>query len=95
MSKVKKQIVLSVRVPGYEFDTPITIGYEDIWSWGDGWMFQRWLDYCKMYVNVQGRCVKDGSMSCRRYAVAMSHLANEYYHKAIVNSIHAKVLEYE
>lgn len=81
MSKVKKQMVLMVKVPGYQIATPVIIDYDSIWTdlYGN-WKFQTWFDWCKKYINVQGRCCKDGRMSLKNICVSMSNVADTFYH---------------
>ena len=81
MSKVKESITMLVGVPGYACRTPIIIDYESIWTdlYGN-WKFQTWFEYCKKYINVQGRYNKDGKMSLRNICVSMSNVAETFYH---------------
>lgn len=79
--KVKEQIVMLVKVPGYQIETPIIIDYDSIWNDASGnWKFQTWFDWCKKYINVQGRYNKDGLMSRKNICVTMSNVAETFYH---------------
>ena len=81
MSKIKEQLVLMVKVPGYQIATPVIIDYDSIWSTDEShWKFQTWLDWCKKYINVQGRFCKDGKMSLKNICVTTSNLAETFYY---------------
>ena len=81
MSKVKEQLVLMVCVHGYQTETPVIIDYDSIWTdlYGN-WKFQTWFDWCKKFINVQGRYNKDGKMSLMNICVTMSNVAETFYH---------------
>jgi hypothetical protein len=79
--KVKEQMVLMVKVPGYQIETPVIIDYESIWSNEEGiWKFQIWFDWCKQFIHVTGRFTKDGLMSRKNISVSMSRMAETFYH---------------
>lgn len=81
MGKVKEQIVLMVEIPDYPVPTPVIIGYEDIWTTDVvHWRFQTWFDWCKEYVNVEGRFCKDGRMSLLNIHASTSRLAETFYY---------------
>lgn len=80
MSKVKDSIVLLVRMPGCEIQTPVVISYFDIWTpTKETWKFQTWMDWCKMYCNVEGRFTKSGTISLKNIKASVSRLAEQFY----------------
>lgn len=80
MGKVNKYICLAVKIPGQLIETPLTISYEDIWFPDKyTWRFQKWIDYAKCYVNVQGCLNKDGRMSRKNICVTTCRVANTFW----------------
>ena len=80
MSKVKESITLMVRITGESGERPITIGYDDIWTTDEKtWRFQTWIDFSKLYVCVQCRLLKDGSMSIKGIKSATCRIENFFW----------------